>query len=73
MRILALGFKMITEEEFAKKQQPRDFVESSLTFAGFIAFTRTDSLRVIRSVMEYDHAEAEVIREMQKRKRGISS
>jgi cation-transporting ATPase 13A1 len=63
MRILTLGIKVITEEEFAKKQQPREFVESNLTFAGFIAFTcktRIDSPLVIRSLMESDHAVAMV-------------
>jgi cation-transporting ATPase 13A1 len=62
MRILALGIKVITEEEFSKKQ-PRDFVESNLTFAGFIAFTcrtRTDSPLVIQSLMQSDHAVAMV-------------
>merc|ERR1719267_331599 len=60
MRVLALGHKVAsgsTAEEAAA--QPREWVESGLTFDGFIAFackTRSDSATVIAALTQSAHS-----------------
>jgi len=62
LRVLALGFKCCDGTEpqlIAKETPPRDWVESGLSFAGFVAFgckTRSDSATVLRSLMGADIA-----------------
>jgi len=60
MRVLALAYKWVDtkEESSSKNQQDRKWVESSLRFAGFIAFacnTRTDSRLIVQSLLQSDH------------------
>ncbi|CAK9048444.1 unnamed protein product [Durusdinium trenchii] len=56
-RVLALGYaRLVDATDLANK--PREEVEKSLTFAGFIAFkceTRKDSMLVIRSLQDSSH------------------
>ena len=62
--MLALAYKAVSSEspaqevhEYAKR--PREWVESNLRFAGFIAFgcpVRSDSANVIRSLRQSNHA-----------------
>jgi cation-transporting ATPase 13A1 len=57
MRVLALALKWAPEETDAKSQ-PREWVESKLTFAGFISFackTRADSPTVIKALIQSEH------------------
>lgn len=62
LRVLALAHKKIGASEvdasLSLKDQPRSWVESNLTFSGFIAFEckiRADSRIVIKSLLQSDH------------------
>ena len=66
LRVLALGYKVVDDEGAdaasaarAAAKRPRDWVESDLTFAGFVAFgcaVRRDSAAVIASLRQSRHA-----------------
>jgi len=58
MRVLALAYKWVPPGADKKVVEDRKWVESGLTFAGFIAFacqTRTDSRLIVQTLRESDH------------------
>ena len=58
LRVLALAYKKFTVEQLPASPPSREWVESNLTFAGFVAFEckmRTDSPTVMLALVASDH------------------